>query len=59
VNGDQKTGVWIVALVVAAITVLILTLGWYYHAKDQRQAARGKANVDVVCTVHTPASRPS
>lgn len=55
-TGEQKTWVWSFALLVAGVLFIVLASVWYYHEKDQRQAARGKANVDVVCTVKTPAS---
>ena len=53
-TGEQKTGVWISAMVAVIVTVLITSITWYYHEKDERQAARGKANVDIVCNVVTP-----
>jgi hypothetical protein len=54
-TGEQKTAVWIVALLVAVAIFIIGSTTYYYHQKDLRQAARGSANVDIVCTVKTPA----
>lgn len=53
-SGEQKTGVWITAIIAGLIAFFIFMITWYYYEKDQRQAARGKANVDIVCTVKTP-----
>lgn len=53
-SSDAKATIWCFAIVALLVTVIVVTIGFYYHGKDQRQAARGKANVDVVCTVKTP-----
>lgn len=53
-NGTEKATVASIACCAAVLIVLIATLGWYYQAKDERQGARGRANVDIVCTVKTP-----
>ena len=38
-TGEQKTGVWISAMVAVIVTVLITSITWYYHEKDERQGS--------------------
>ena len=53
-TGDQKTGVWIVALIAAVVISIVFSVTFYYHQKSARQAdaPRAAVNLDLSCRVN-------